>query len=148
MTDRPDPTNLSRDAKELTDIVGKLAIAVDQLRPRMAKTERNTVLVAFGLALDLILSIAVAVLISNLFGINGQLQTAIVRESTTREQALCPLYGLLLGSYNPSSRAEGPARDAYNRTFVTLRDGYVSLDCANPIVPPRIDAPPATIPPG
>lgn len=147
MTEEQAGAILAQQAKVLADTVGSLALAVDQLDRRTNRSERMTIAVAFGLVIDLVLSIAVAVLIGNLFTINGQLQQSIAREATTRQQALCPLYGLLLGSYNPTSRAAGPDRDAYNKAFITLRDGYESLDCASPIVPPRIDAPPATIPP-
>lgn len=147
MTEERAGSVLAEQAKVLADTVGALALAVDQLDRRTNRSERMTIAVAFGLVIDLILSIAVALLIGNLFTLNGQLQTAVAREATTRQQAICPLYALLLGSYNPSSRAEGADRDAYNKVFITLRDGYESLDCVSPIVPPRIDTPPATIPP-
>lgn len=147
MTDEQAAAILARQAKALADTVGVLAAAVDQLDQRAHRSERVTLAVAFGLVVDLILSVAVALLIGNLFSLSDHLQGAIVRESTTRQQALCPLYGLLLGSYNPTSRAEGADRDKYNQAFVTLRDGYDSLDCVSPVVPPRIDQPPATIPP-
>ena len=138
---------LAVQAKALADTVGVLAGAVDNLNARTNRTERTTILVALGLAIDLVLSIAVAVLVWSQISVSTDLQVAIARESSTRQDALCPLYGLLLGSYNPESRAAGPARDQYNQAFVTLRNGYDSLDCANPIVPPRVDQPPATIPP-
>lgn len=138
---------LTSQAKALADTVEKCIVAIDGLDRRSTRNERVVVATVFGLALDVVLSILVAFLVSNLFGVNGQLQAAIAREAVVRQQALCPLYGLLLGSYNPTSRAEGKDRDSYNAAFVTLRDGYNVLDCVNPIVPPRLDQPPATIPP-
>jgi len=146
VTDEEARVELATQAKALADTVGVLAEAVDNLNRRTNKTERNTILVALGLAVDLVLSIAVAVLVTSQISVAGDLQSAIARETSTRQNALCPLYGLLLGSYNPDSRAEGPARDQYNKTFQVMRDGYDSLDCANPVVPPRADQPPATIP--
>lgn len=142
-----DRDTLANQAKALTGTIEVLASAVDQLERRSTRSERMTIAVAFGLGLDLVLSVAVALLVNNLFGVNTQLQTTIDREAITRQEVLCPFYGLLLGSYNPSTRAEGADRDSYVRAFVTLRAGYDRLSCVNPIVPPRVDAPPATIPP-
>lgn len=146
MTDDEARVSLAIQAKALADTVGVLAEAVDNLNRRTNKTERNTILVALGLGVDLVLSIAVAVLVTSQISVAGDLQSAIARETSTRQDALCPLYGLLLGSYNPTSRAEGAARDQYNKAFQVMQAAYNSLDCATPVVPPRVDQPPATIP--
>lgn len=146
MTDEEARVALVTQAQALADTVGVLANAVDNLNKRTGKTERTTIFVALGLAVDLVLSVAVAVLVSSQISVAGGLQSAIDREALTRQDALCPLYGLLLGSYNPQSRAEGSARDQYNQVFEVMRGAYASLDCANPVVPPRVDQPPATIP--
>lgn len=147
MTDEEARVALVTQAQALADTVGVLANAVDNLNKRTGKTERTTIFVALGLAVDLVLSVAVAVLVSSQISVSGDLQSAIARETSTRQDALCPLYGLLLGSYNPASRAEGTARDQYNEAFRVMRGSYDSLDCVNPVVPPRVDQPPATIPP-
>lgn len=146
MTDEEARVALVTQAQALADTVGVLASAVDNLNKRTGKTERTTIFVALGLAVDLVLSVAVAVLVSSQISVAGGLQAAIDREALTRQDALCPLYGLLLGSYNPNSRAEGAARDQYNQVFQVMRGAYASLDCANPVVPPRVDQPPATTP--
>lgn len=147
MTDEEARVALVTQAQALADTVGVLASAVDNLNKRTGKTERTTIFVALGLAVDLVLSVAVAVLVWSQISVYGDVQTAIARESSTRQEALCPLYGLLLGSYNPASRAEGTARDQYNEAFRVMRIAYDTLDCVNPVVPPRVDQPPATIPP-
>lgn len=66
------------------------------------------------------------------------------RTATEQEQlrsdVLCPLYGLILGSYDPDSRAPGAARDKYEQSYKVFRDGYRTLRCApEQIVPPRTD---------
>jgi hypothetical protein len=139
VTDEEARVTLAVQAKALADTVGVLAKAVDQLDKRATKGERINVWVSLGLAVDLVLSIAVALVVSGLVGV-------IDRERSTRQDAMCPLYSLLLGSYNPSSRAEGGDRDTYNQVFITLQRSYDSLDCDDPIAPPRVDQPPATIP--
>lgn len=146
MTDEEARVALVTQAQALADTVGVLADAVDNLNRRTGKTERTTIFVVLGLAVDLVLSVAVAVLVSSQISVSGDVQAAIAREASTRQDALCPLYGLLLGSYNPTSRAEGTARDQYNEAFRVMRGAYDSLDCATPVVPPRVDQPPATIP--
>ena len=146
MTAEEARVELAVQAQALADTVGVLAEAVDNLNRRTNKTEKTTILVALGLAVDLVLSIAVAVLVWSQITVSSDLQAAIARETSTRQDALCPLYGLLLGSYNPTSRAEGPARDQYNEAFQVMRAAYNSLDCESPVVPPRADQPPATIP--
>jgi len=139
VTDEEARVALAIQAQALADTVGVLAEAVDKLNTRTNKTERTTIWVALGLAVDLVLSVAVAVLVSSQISVASDVQLAVARESATRQDALCPLYGLLLGSYNPSSRAEGAARDQYNEAFQVMRGAYNSLDCTNPVVPPRLE---------
>lgn len=146
MTDEEARVALVTQAQALADTVGVLADAVDNLNQRTGKTERTTIFVALGLAVDLVLSVAVAVLVSSQISVAGDVQVAIAREKATRQEAVCPLYGLLLGSYNPASRAAGPARDQYELSFRVMWAAYDTLDCNNPIVPPRVDQPPATAP--
>jgi hypothetical protein len=145
VTDEEARVALAIQAQALADTVGVLAEAVDKLNTRTNKTERTTIWVALGLAVDLVLSVAVAVLVSAQISVASDVQLAVARESSTRQDALCPLYGLLLGSYNPSTRAEGTARDQYNQAFQVMRNAYNTLDCTNPVVPPRLEP---TTPPG
>jgi hypothetical protein len=147
VTDEEARVALATQAQALADTVGVLATAVDNLNQRTGKTERTTIFVVVGLVIDLVLSVAVAVLVSSQVSASTDLQSAVARETSTRQDALCPLYGLLLGSSNPTSRAEGSARDQYDEAFRVMRRAYDTLDCANPVVPPRVDQPPATIPP-
>lgn len=52
------------------------------------------------------------------------------------EKAFCPFYGLILGSYNPESRAEGNDRNKYNEQFDVMREVYAELHCTNALIPP------------
>lgn len=127
---------LVEQARQLADRVGGLSLAVEQLDKRTNRSERITIGVVFGLALDLVLSIAVAIVLSNQVSTNARLQGAIDREQLTRQEAVCPLYSLLLGSYRPESRAPGVDRDQYNATFDVMRKARDTLECAGPLTPP------------
>lgn len=138
---------LTEQAKALTDKVGSLVLAVDQLDNRTGRTERVTMWVVFGLLLDLLLSVAVAFVVGNQFAAAADIREAVNRESVTRQQGLCPLYALLIGTYNPNSRAEGPDRQAYVSTFQTLNEAYQALECKIAPVPPRSDQSAIPVPP-
>lgn len=133
-----EPGQLAAQAHALTENIAQLKLSVEQLDRRTGRSERITLGVTLGLLLDLILSVAVAFILGAQYNTNDQLQFAVDREAKTREEALCPLYALLVGSYNPSSRAEGPARDAYIEAFKHLRTAHAALDCTTPVVPPRL----------
>lgn len=131
------PEQLAAHARALTDNVAQLKLSVEQLDRRTGQNEKVTVAVVVGLLLDLVLSVVAAFLLATQYSTNDRLQAAIERETKTREEALCPLYGLIVGSYNPTSRAEGAARDAYNAAFDRLREAYAVLECKTTPVPPR-----------
>lgn len=55
-----------------------------------------------------------------------------VAQTTQRQKALCPLYGLFLSSRNDKSRAAYPqGAQAYDRAFGIIQDGYDVLECAS-----------------
>ena len=62
-------------------------------------------------------------------------------ETDRRIDAICPVLALTVGSYNPTSRPEGAARDAYIAAFTVMRQSYVATGCDHvaPLVPPRIN---------
>jgi len=132
---------LAEQAKLLGDKVNALALAAEQIERRTTRSERVTTGVVVGLLLDLVLSIAVAVVLAQLFATNHRLEDAIEREAQTRQEVLCPLYGLIVGAYNPESRPPGPARDEYLRSTKVILDSYPKLNCANPVTPGSSVAP-------
>lgn len=138
---------LTEQAKALTDRVGSLVLAVEQLDNRTGRTERVTMWVVFGLLLDLVLSVAVALVVGNQFAAAADIREAVSRESITRQQGVCPIYALLIGTYNPTTRTEGQDRDAYIATFQTLNEAYHALECKLPPVPPRSDQSAIPVPP-
>lgn len=134
------PDRLAEQAKILADRVSALSTAVDKLDRRTGRSEKTVALVVFGLLLDLALSLTVGIVLFQLNAANNEIRATQAREAQTRQEALCPLYGLILGSYNPNSRPEGEARDKYVQQFDIMRTAYAALDCTGPagdLVPPR-----------
>jgi hypothetical protein len=68
---------------------------------------------------------------------NQQLAAVVADQRRVTEDALCPVFALLIGGYDPSTRPPGEAREQYERTFQTFRDSYDALRCTAQLVPPR-----------
>lgn len=130
--------DLTAQAKVLADRVGGLSLAVEHLDRRTIRSEKVVAAVVVGLLLDLVLSVVVAVVLVQLNNSNAEITATQLREQHTRQDALCPLYSLILGSYRPESRPEGPDRQAYIDQFKVMREAYAALDCQTPLVPPPI----------
>lgn len=58
------------------------------------------------------------------------------RVESVVQRSLCPLYDLIVGSYNPNSRPEGVERAQYEQAFVLMRAARDELECRTPLVPP------------
>lgn len=121
---------LAERANALADKVSGLSLAVTQIGRRTDRSEKLTLAVGLGLALDLVLSGVVAFALNGLYAVRD-------REDATRQQALCPLDSLILGSYAPDSRPEGEQRNKYVAAFGEMRVAYESLNCRGDLVPPR-----------
>lgn len=121
-----DPTpggHLAAQAKLLGAQVSALTEAVGDLDNRANRSRRVLTMAVAGLVLDLVLSVG--------------LVFTLTEQTRTRDQALCPMFALFVGSYRPDSRAEGEDRERYEAAFVTLREAYAALDCtARPVPPP------------
>lgn len=128
--------DLTAQARLLADRVSALSTAVETLDRRTNRGEKVVVAVVAALALTIILSVTVAIVLFQLQDNSERIAAAQEREAHTRQDALCPLYGLILGSFNPDSRPEGPAREQYIHQFDVMRQAYAALDCSGPLVPP------------
>lgn len=122
--------DLSRRAAELTDQVEKLRLAVEHLDERTKRAERATARTGVAAAVLLVL-----ILLGG-WNVHSQRQTADRLESVT-QRSLCPVFGLVIGGYEPESRPAGPARDRYVETIDVMRGAYGELGCVAPLVPPR-----------
>ena len=116
-----DPTDLPAVAAKLIETIDELTKAIQDLLHRTARSEKQTrrQWVVIGL-------IAVVTAFS---GVN------YYQQAQTRSEQ-CSMYSVFLGSYNPSTRAEGAGRDAYESALAAFREGYLRLGCTTPYVPP------------
>lgn len=110
---------LQRTVAELNDSIGSLGRRTD-------RSERIIALTVLGLILDVLLTFIAVWLVYGQTVVGGRID------------AVCPLYGLVVGAYNPNSRSPGHDRDTYNQAYDLLRKGYAELKCTNPIVPPAV----------
>jgi hypothetical protein len=121
----------------LTESVDTLIKSTDKLETRTSRGERGLRLTIIGLCVDVLLSVIVLGLGGFLYASNSdvkdtqaQLEAQHQQDTVLRHDALCPLYSLLIGFYNPASRDKFPqGPDAYDRGFTVLRNGASALNC-------------------
>ena len=125
---------LDGDLVKNTEAMDRLTVAQQQLADRMDRSDRDRRWFTAA-----ILAVVVIVVGVGLVAVRAE-RTAREQEQL-RNEVLCPLYGLILGGYDPTTRPEGDARQKYEDTFVIIRQGYGVLRCTSPLVPPRSDLP-------
>lgn len=132
--------DLAARATELAENVGQLRIATDSLTRRTLRSERVITITVIGLVLDVMLSLAVMWAYHVQSVQSDQLEANQQQARKIRDGALCPLFGLILGTYDPTTRPpEG--RKAYDDAYNQMRTIYDNLACTTPIVPPRTEQP-------
>lgn len=128
------PVDLGEVLDQLTKLTAettKLRTATEGIVPTVQAEQRRSRTTRILLGVQAFVLLIVAVLGLALWDV-------VQRQDRTTQQAFCPVFGLLLGGYNPESRPAGPDREAYNATFATFTSSYQALDCDSPIVPPAI----------
>ena len=127
---------LDRDVRALNDTTEANTAALGRVHERLDRSDRDRR--RFITAL-----IALAMLAAFLGVEAVRLEEAIRGQNQLRGDVLCPLYGLILGGYDPDSRdpdgTKPEARRKYEETFTVIREGYAALGCTNALVPPRTD---------
>jgi hypothetical protein len=124
--------DLASAARALKQEVADLREAVDHLAIRTGRAERAT----FRTSLVASLLLVVVLLLG--WTSYAQHETSQRLEGLI-QRALCPVFALVVGGYDPATRPEGPARDKYVANFEVMRAGYEELACraTAPLVPPR-----------
>ena len=133
---------LNKRATELSTTVEELRLAADAVWRRTDRQERLLKYTITTLVLDILISIAVIWGFHTLHLQSDRLQVqsdklsaSVAQEDNDRNGALCPLFALILGNYNPNSRPPD-ARPSYDDAFAQMRTIYKNLACTTPIVPP------------
>lgn len=133
-------TELASRASELADEVGKLRIATDSLTRRTLRSEKVIAITVVGLVLDIMLSLAVMWAYHVQAEQSDQLAANQEQARKVRDDALCPLFSLILGTYDPTTRPPA-ARKSYEDAYNQMHTIYTNLACTTPIIPPRTDQP-------
>jgi hypothetical protein len=120
--------------EELAERAEALADEVARLNREVEKLNRRGIRTVYAVMLLVLLLGVMGILINQQFRTSDRLEGVIQR-------SLCPVYGLVVGSYDPSTRPDtGPhptPPEQYNATFQVMRDGYNELMCTTPIVPKK-----------
>lgn len=123
--------DLATAARELKGEVAELRLSVEQLDDRTKRAERAT---RTGMWVSGLLLVVVALL----GWVAAQQYQTAVRLDGLVQRSLCPVYGLVVGGYDPTTRAAGPDRDKYEANFAVMRRAYDELRCSpTSLVPPR-----------
>ena len=129
----PDPNDLPAVAARLIETIEGLTESIHDLLRRTTRSETHLkimwVVVGF------------VILLAGGMSVTYYQQAQTDRSLTATRSELCSLYSVFLGSYNPSTRAEGLDRDTYEAVFMTFREGYSRLECTTPYVPPATPRP-------
>jgi hypothetical protein len=120
--------------EELAERAEALADEVGRLNREVEKLNRRGIRAVYAVILLFVLLGAMAILVNQQFRTSDKLEGVIQR-------SLCPVYGLVVGSFDPSTRPDtGPKptpRDQYIATFQVMRDAYTDLQCTAPLVPKK-----------
>jgi len=128
---------------ELTDQTAKmLASKLDNMSTRVGDLadafsvvtlSQNRKITLMSVVIGLLVVLGILVIIALVNGNNND-----ERLEGVVQQAICPENAFLLGGFDPSTRAEGPARQAYIESMAGMAAGREVLNCTDKLVPPRI----------
>ncbi len=131
---------LKRQTRELDGDVKQLTGEVHRLNDRADRTDRDKKWLIVGLLLVVGLVALVAFVAVRAQQASDVAQRSSDEQSHLRNDVLCPLYSMFLGSYDPKTRDKNPdpaARQKYEDAFVKIREGWNVMQCTDPLVPPR-----------
>lgn len=122
---------------ELRKVLLRVGDRLDALSKRADRQRAWTAATALGLMADMALTVFMFVSFNHQATTNTQLAALIEQQAATSARlngvvndALCPLYKLIVDSYNPNSLAaktQGIAQ--YNASFNEIRNQYRALNC-------------------
>ena len=131
---------LKRRTRLLDEDVKRLTDEVHRLNDRADRADRDKRWLIVGLLLVVALVAMVAFVAVRAQQASNAAQRNSDEQGQLRNDVLCPLYSIFLGSYDPKTRDKNPdpaARQKYEDAFVKIREGWNVMGCTDPLVPPR-----------
>jgi hypothetical protein len=123
--------DLIRTAVELNRKIETIALESGSQFVSLARTaRRNRMMIwtaTIGVALDILLTVVITIFGIQLTSLTNQLDAT---QTTQRQRALCPLYGIFLDSKSAAGRKAAPDPKKYDHAFEVIQQGYRVLGCA------------------
>jgi hypothetical protein len=117
-----------------------LADTVQELGATLRRSRRFGIVTAFGLVLDVTITIILATVLNGQAAQNRKIQNSLNQDYITQQQqeqtrvkVLCPLYGLLVTGSTPPPGATSAELKQYTATLGIIKTGYVALGCTPPL---------------
>lgn len=139
--------DLAATAAELKEEVAALKLAVTQLNVRTGRAERASTRTSLAAVVLLVVVGLLGWLIYTQAQTSARLEQVVDQQQQQTNNAFCPFYALVLGSYAPNTRLlnpdgsfEGSDRQRYIAGFDGpggLRSQYAALPCTGGLIPPR-----------
>lgn len=135
-------------ADRLGERVERLDLTVKHLSERTERTEKVTGWT--GLAILIVIGVLAALgwAIWQNHLVSDRVEQTSQRVETLTQRSLCPVYGLVVGGYDPTTRALNPdgsypgsAREKYDQGFDVMRSAWAALGCSSrDVIPKRVDS--------
>ncbi len=125
---------------QVEELGQQAGVQFTSLAQRSRANRRLAILAIVSVGLDVVLSailgIGLVQVRANETEINRLANRLNVSQTTTRQQALCPLYQVFLDSKSPAGRAAAPDKVKYDHAFKVIQQGYDALGCSAFIAQP------------
>lgn len=117
-------------ANSLMEEVEELAAGSGRQFVNLARTAKiNRRLIWFTIVGGIVQLFTVVVLAFTVIGVVENTQRLDTQQTTQRQRALCPLYGIFMDSKSPEGRAAAPDKEKYDHAFEVIAEGYAVLEC-------------------
>lgn len=123
----PDPSEvIAAGAEALERSVRDLTAEMKVQNQRGKANRRWIYVVVLGLIIN---AVIIGIMIAVIDGVQSNSDRIEQVQTRTSNNVLCPLYALILQSYNPNGPTAKVDPAGYEKTFQIIRTGYTTLEC-------------------
>lgn len=146
MSEEKEPSSLETDRLgRLAELAAALVTEVEELSAdsghqfvslaRRAQVNRRLIFFVItggllNIAITVVLAFTLIGQVNNTQRIDALTRRLDTAQTTQRQKALCPLYGVFLDSKSAAGRAAAPDPKKYDHAFKVIEDGYKVLECS------------------